>query len=778
MRLVVLKNVFEGFWRSVENRPLIGIAVMLCLVFALGLGVLVPTISFQKTSILLESEKEEGYSAFATNGAFLIEIPSGKNVTATAIFQGAGKLEKLVFHPKDRHRVAWLEINGKQVCRPCNSDEGYLVDQNGILEFGLCVEDEKNASRNENGGFFGGHPMFEPSKFIQRTDHVEMTVFGAWRPDKNGEIPSSFYFVDSPYHISKTNVTASYLSKGSLPQLVYPITSVVAPAAMAAFFGIGAPYAYKIYLIALFFVPVVLFYLFSRKLDKWRDSAFLFAVLLYLYLPMRVMLVGGGQDLFIDGMVARTLAIYLAMFFLYFAYEFVAERKNALILAAIFFFLSFMTHPKGLLGPGIGVGMICVYFALRKKEWVRSALLFATCCAVVLATGFDYFSVFYESGIGTVGLKGVAITDYTEGLFSFFFTSAFVLPVFFAIGFYFSLRQKNGFVIWLSVFSVAILFIATNPKINTAISSFDGLRHMPSFYLCVYFVSGVGAAGTYSYLKRRILSWVEHKNLDRLTAVGATFLAIGMPMGAILLIAISSSPEQYSAPYLDLRVAKEYVPLEKSMDVVGNERITYVYESELSHYPIGVFGVVHPPMAHTGLTDPDGLYDAMVGKKVRYVLFGNGMYDFSQNRETPRIFEKYAEFVNDSRFELLVGGGSAQLFRLVGKDDLGRLAYGRGAKISMEDVGVDYAAFSGECLESECSIIFFNSLTLNPACNNNQGPCTVKKDSGSDGWVLEGIVQGPFEVRVERQRKEIEYLLFFSGCVALLACFWLSRRII
>jgi len=776
--LIGLKNCLETCSQAVQKQPIVFIVAMLCLVFALNLGILAPEIFFYRSSANVSDDEGTIFSAFATEDSVLVEIPAGKNITVRTIVQGIGNVKEMKLAPRDRDRIAWLNVNGNRVCGPCDALKKYPVDQNDALVIEMHIDVNAAIVEENQSDFFTLTPMFVGRKISQLVSYVELKTDGGWHASETEKIPSSFYFIDSPYHISKTNITADYLSKGSLPWSFYPVTSVIPPAVMVLLFGISAQYAYKIYLIILFFAPVVLFYLFSRKLERCRDSAFLFAVLFYLYIPMKLMLVGGGQDLFIDGMTARTLAIYLAMFFFYFAYEFVAERKNSLLPAVAFFFASFMTHPKGLLAPGIGIGMLCAYFVLRRHEWKRPALLLLSCCAVVFATGVYYAEVLLGTDLGSGGgLGGVLISKYEEGLVSFLTTSAFILPVFFSIGAYFAIRQKSDFAIWLLVFSAVVLVVSTNPTINTNIPSFDGLRHMPVFYLCAYFISGFGAAGFYSVVKTWFLSWVDSRRIDRMTAVGALVLAIGLPLTSFLFVVILSAPSQYYAPYLDLRIAKEYVALEKAGGIAGDERIAYVYESELSQYPIGVFGIVHPQIASCNPGNATSLYESMVREKVRYAVFGNGESYYGPGNGDLVHIGKYEEITGDTRFEVVVGEGSARLFRLVGHEDLGKRAYGNGTVIAAQEINMDRVFFAGDCKEENCSILFFSALSLNPKCHNSQGLCTVRKATDNAGWVIDGIVNGPFDIRVNHEPKEMEFVLFFAGGLVLLACFWLSGKI-
>ena len=299
--------------------------LLVCLAFALELGILEPQFLFQKSpaEVLAGANCPQAAPAwaFASEERLLLYLPHSQPSEAAALFDGRGEANGVrVGFSEPMMGLYGLWINGEKLCSPCSSGEYHLANPaSGRLK--VRAEAAENDSATAPTTF--AMALFDKEKQTHALAPLSISVEGGWRAVPNSAMPSSFYGVDAPFHVNRVEVLSGYLAQLRWPWADYSFISVLPSSLLQLAGGISHQYAYKVYSIALFFVPVLVFFLFSRKLKSGGRPAFMFASLLYLAMPVRGYLTGGLADLFIYGMMPHALATYLSLFFLYFAYEFV-----------------------------------------------------------------------------------------------------------------------------------------------------------------------------------------------------------------------------------------------------------------------------------------------------------------------------------------------------------------------------------------------------------------------------------------------------------------------
>jgi hypothetical protein len=418
----------------------------------------------------------------------------------------------------------------------------------------------------------------------------------------------------------------------------------------------GSEYSYKLYSIALFFVPIALFLLFSRKLGAYAGAAFLFASLIYLYLPASGYPMGGGTDLFIYGMTPHTLATYLSLFFLYFAHGAVFERRGVVLPSALFLFAA-MANPRIIFSLAIMLAVLAA-IALAHKKLRRLALLSVACagaCAWFLAGTLQAFD------FGAYGVvEGAEIGSQLQGVMAFLQAGYVALPILFAIGSYFAIKRKSLFLACLASVAIVVLLCATSPEINRVVPFLDGLRFLPSFFLPMFFVCGFGAAVAFEALSGAMEGIAKMAGMDRVTAAGVVLFALLVPFAILAAsVMLLASPEyRMESPTL----AAEYQWLREA-DAIAGGAVAFNGRGEISQYP--VYEKITARSSQVGTYDADRLYERMRKNNQDTVIFGNNLrVDFGSNESLRQHYEKIA---GDARFAEVISYGPGRAFVLRGE---------------------------------------------------------------------------------------------------------------
>lgn len=174
-------------------------------------------------------------------------------------------------------------------------------------------------------------------------------------------VPVTFATHDHPFHIAKERATIDALRDGWLPRWFsfhlagfpaeyYPAGGDLIVAAVYAV-GLGnipLEIAHKLVVIAVFFVPPIVFWAMVRR-DRLPMSVGVLAAGLHLFVPGNWL--GGGSDgLFRLGVWPDILAGYLALpFILWFAEYLRFNRRRGMVLATLCGALAVYTNPRSIL---------------------------------------------------------------------------------------------------------------------------------------------------------------------------------------------------------------------------------------------------------------------------------------------------------------------------------------------------------------------------------------------------------------------------------------------
>lgn len=760
-----------------ESRLPIFIAIAFCLAFALLLGALESEFRFQKTDAHMSwmencSAQSRISHAFASGGGLLLPLAHGQNSSSFASFSGLGKISWVTIDFDEAGAaVSSLRVNGKLACSPCNAGRRYpleIGEAHGILVAAEAVEvNAPAAEARANIGSSIGAAFFEKASRTRIEAPLEVSIGGGWQAGNNAAMPSSFYGVDAPFHISRIPLLAEYLVRLEWPWDHYSFLSAAPPALLYAATGMAPQYAYKLYEIALFFVPVVLFYFFSRKLSSGANAAFLFASLLYLCLPANGLVTGGGPDLFLYGMTAHTLATYLSLVFFYFAYEFAVEgRGRSLLPAVAAFAAAFASNLRILFALCAILGVVCIPPLARLR--LRKPLVLGVACFAAIA----WMLVPYVLGMNLGGyapLGGVKVRGQEQGLLAVLGAGYLLLPLLAVAGAYCAYARREWFA-GLLIAAGALVFVAgTNPQINQLFPFIDGLRFLPSFFLPMFFLAGIGAHFAWSSAREIALRAAAARGIDCATAAGAFALALLLPAAAVFSVAASTTAEQYSSASGSLRAAADYSSLERIGAITGEGRVLFISDSMVSQYP--VFGNALRGNVVVDFEDASALANRMEGCNARHAILGSSKTLGEAGGKSRQ--QDYLAIASDPRFEEILVAGSSRLFVLHG-ESTGSDVVAHGASVSASEVRLDRAAARGTCFSENCSVVFFSSLPASSECLNRNGSCSVS--SGACGSaVVSGMAQGGFDIEVTPKHQGYELLLAAGGLAVLAACILVSK---
>ncbi len=752
------------------------IVLICCLAFALQLGILEPKFLFQSAP----AEVFEGHGcttpglgwAFAEGSRLLLYMPHAQASEAKAAFEGSGQADALrVRFQEPGLSLARLAINGEQVCAPCVREE-YRLQQpvSGRLEVA--------AEANENGWKSQTGPPFRMALFSNDTKtHVmaplSISIEGGWSAASNNEMPSSFYGVDAPFHINRVEVLSEYLASLRWPWADYSFFAVLPASLLQLGTGVSHQYAYKLYEIALFFAPIVVFLLFSRKLKTGGRAVFLFASLLYLALPTRGYLTGGAADLFIYGMAPHTAATYLSLLFLYFAYEFIWEGKNGLsglLLPIALFALAVYSNQRICFAfAAMFAALAAAALATRKLQ--RCLLLAAACAASVLWFVLPQLSVQNFSSYSALG--GITQGSLAGSLLGFIQLGHVFLPFFFAAGILAACKRREFFALVLAGCALAAFLVATDEGLNRMLPMLDGMRLLPSFMLPAFFLSGLGAAAIFRAGLAASEKLRARLALDRDTFAVCVALSILLPFAFLFLSGVVMTWEQYGSETLQLQAAAEYSSLLKADALSGGGRVAFVWRSEVSQYPVLDGLMARAPLSYFNTSGQ--LASEMGRRGERIAVLGNELSVPGPDQKA--AWEEYAELKSDAAFEEIPSRGSMMLFALAGKEGRG-LVYGENVSLAGSLVEYDRARADGECLAERCSLeIYSESIPKYAVCAASFGACGARWDGASAAFLVSGIPRGKFGLSLEPELGAVHFYSAAASLVLLAACIALLGKV-
>ncbi|MCX6772629.1 MAG: hypothetical protein NTV88_02570 [Candidatus Micrarchaeota archaeon] len=745
-----------------------------------------PYFNFQKTagSAILEgacpvgqSAAFAGLDAYASGKDILLFLPHENNFSALFSISGDGGFED-AFVAFDEPGLALdrVLVNGKVLCAPCENGNKYALE-GGRAEGGLLLEAQGHATdlkqgleRNQGGLHMA---FFELSSQTHALAPLKLSITGSWNAVATSRMPSSFYGEDAPFHINRVPVLAGYLMQLKVPWSTYGFVSMVPPALFYAATGLPYQYAYKIYAILLFFVPVVIFYLFSRKLPKYQDVVFAISSLLYLCLPMGGMPLGGGLDLFAYGMTPHTIATYLSLFFFYAAYEAVIERKKLdsvwLLGAAVIFMLAFAANPRILAALAIGF-VIVAAAALAQKRLKRAVLLLIACASASAWLAASFLSGFSISSYSIVG--GATPGGAVETLRLLFQLGYIALPLLFAAGAYFAWRGRNLFAFAVAGYSAAMFAFATSAGLLQAYPFLDVLRFLPSFYLPFIFVCGAGIAALAEKAPPLLGVIGKKLRLEKDTLAVAVMLAVLAPSAMFLMIFWNASSVQYSNAGDSLEAASGYSSFASAHAIIGSERALLVTRTDVSQYP--AFEQNLEKLSIKYLQDPPSIASEMEKQKLRYVIVGNAIAVRNENETTAWQFLDAMR--GSPLFAEVFPGSAAHVFMLKGAL-IAPDAAGVDVAVEGADLRYDGASVAGECRADSCNVtVYSKTISKNAVCNGAPMQCGLTFIADSGSILVSGMKRGRFNFDIAPQHGTLELALLALGLIGLVICAYECRK--
>jgi hypothetical protein len=252
-------------------------------------------------------------------------------------------------------------------------------------------------------------------------------------------------------------------------------------------------------------------------------------------------------------------------------------------------------------------------------------------------------------------LGGASITGTTMAISNFLGTGFLLLPILFIIGIAQAFGKKEFFPVYLAAMGIGVLLVTTNYGLNAAYPFIDGIRFLPSFFLPVFFLSGIGCCSLWSSALETGDDLRARLKLDRVTFAGAAVLAVILPLSAFYLSDAMLTLGQYSLASHDLQVASEYVSLQRAYAISGG---SFGYEpSHISQY--SVIPEIANNVSISGFSSADGAAALMLGWNKTYLLLG---FDSVAAPGYIGRDEMYSELANDSRFREIGIGTASRLF--------------------------------------------------------------------------------------------------------------------
>ena len=761
------------------GRVLVFLTLALCAAIAVQLGVFEQDYAFQKSPALVFSDPPNWPAspalAFAESDSITMPASFGKTATSNAVIAGAGEAAavKAGVSSQDNIEILSISINGQAICEPCINNAPYplAVAQEGALH--VAVKTGPKPPGGEAPEKSRLNIAFIDNIFTTAIQpEVSLQVAGGWKSTPNSQIPSSVYGTDAPFHLNRVRILPGYLAKLQWPYANYTFLSALPPSLLNLFFGTPPEYAYKLWQIALFFLPVAIFYLFSRKLPSGRNAVFALSSLLYLCLPVTGLLIGGGPDLFMYGMTAQTFATCLSLVFFYFAYEYAAERKrNSLLYAALFFMLAFLSNQRIIVALGF-LSFAASAPAIIRMDFKRVAILALCLLCAVLWNALPFALALDTGSYGTLG--GAAIHGEGTWAVAALQSGFVVLPLLFIAGVWEAHRNRDLRAILLAAGAFMALLFTTSPGVNRLFPFVDGIRFLPSFFLPAFFLAGMGAYSLWKLFAGAYERALAKRKWDRDTYGGAIALAVMLPAAAVFFAVAATSVDFYAHAINSQSIAEDYVSQQQAYAIIGSERAFFIAESKDSQYP-----VYEPYLQNTYDVDfapPSSLAQMMQSYRVRYAILGSAKHALERDSAgTASRHDEYLELKDDPRFEEIAIGGPDRLFLLKDGEN-GSAFFAQGAAIADYSVSFDRARFEGVCHAAQCSLVFFAGVPENNECAVSGARCTAAVDADKRMVSVQGIPQGSFELEVTPKNQDFVLPLAAISALAIGACYVFSKE--
>jgi len=746
------------------------IVLSFCLVFAVYLGVFQPDIHFQKAAVdgwMMNGSKH----AYALEDTILFKLPHAEEMSARAVFFGRGHISSISYASIDQTaNVTKILVNGNAACSPCSAGREYAVDADGDVAFEVFAKEAPLVNPSENK--LMRRAFFENAIETGIDAEVSIKLAGSWRPVPNSAVPSSFYGVDAPFHIHRVPIGASHLLRLQWPwSSGYAYLSAMPASLIYILLGVSHQYAHKIWVILMFFLPVFAFYLFSRKLTRGKDAVFLFSSLIYLFFPSQGMLVGGGADLFMYGMTARTFAASLSLFSLLFAYEFVVERKNRSFWPALLFFvLAVAAQPRIFMTLCIGMGVLFVLSYLVSDT--RRAILLGIACTAAAAFLLAPFALEADQYFVRTAVGGVSPESLGWAVVGFFQLGYFVLPLLFTAGMAMAIKRREMFLLFLFAICALVFVITTSPEINRLAPFLDGLRFMSSFFPLVFFISGAGALFVLEFAIAMAERVGKGMKLDRLDLAVCFCLAVLAPLAMIFASAALTTMDQYRGEASSLVVAAEYSELQDAYSIVDGGCAYIQGRTDVSQYPIYENGFERTILSDFG--SPGAIAGGMAKMRCKYLILGNSK-QVSSSEDNTR-WQEYLGFKDEESLEEIAYGGSNRLFAIKGVEPAAKVE-SQGARVDGYFFDFDRGSVKGECLMENCTIrVRRDQLPGKLACNNGADGCIAS--NGDDNAIyVSSIPRGKFSISLEPRHADWLYPLILAGIVVALVCWHFASKL-
>ncbi|MFA6489716.1 MAG: hypothetical protein WCT52_03455 [Candidatus Micrarchaeia archaeon] len=772
--MLSIRNTDRNPAKLAGGRFLVFLVLALCAVLAIQLGVFEQDYQFQQSLATVSGNCLDGTAApaFAFAKSDEITLPTGAEAgSAIASFEGGGKATGVSL--SGEVDILSLSINGQEICSPCagNAPYKFAKAQEGALHV-VAKTAPKAGRENATAGKSRINIAFVDNLYGTTIQpEVGIRIAGGWKSVPNTQIPSSVYGTDAPFHLNRARVLPEYLSRLEWPYAGYTFLSVLPPAMLNLAFGTPPEYAYKLWQIALFFFPVAIFYLFSRKLARGNDAVFAAASLLYLCFPVTGLLTGGGPDLFLYGMTAHSLATYLSLLFFFYAYEYAAEKKRgALVYATLFFMLAFLSNQRIIVALGI-LAFVAAIPALARMDFRRIALLAICLLCAVLWNALPFMSTINAGKYGALG--GANISGEGTWVVAVLQSGYLVLPFLFLAGMWEAHKNRDLRLLLLAGGAVLVLLFTTSPQVNRLAPFVDGIRFMPSFFLPAFLLAGMGAY----FLWRLFIGAYERVSVarkwDKVTYGGALVMAVFLPAAAVFFAVSATSTEFYVRTVGSMDSAQDYVSQQQAYAIAGSERLFFIAESRSSQYPVYERNLQGTYVVDFG--SPDSLAQRMRDYRLRYVVLGSTKHALEKNRAStvPR-YEEYLALKGDLRFEEMPLAGGDRLFML--KDgERGEVFFAQGADITGYSVRFDRATFTGTCNADSCSIAFFAVVPPLNECAVSGNRCTAEVDADRRMVSVQGIPRGDFRLFVSPKNQEYVLPLALASALMIGACYILSK---
>ena len=213
-------------------------------------------------------------------------------------------------------------------------------------------------------------------------------------------------------------------------------------------------------------------------------------------------------------------------------------------------------------------------------------------------------------------------------------------------------EKRSLFPFFLASAGTMTYVFATNPGVNSTFPFVDGLRLLPSFFIPVFFLSGIGAAALLGAARRFAEGFRTKAGMDSFTFAVAFMLAISLPLASLFAVVAVTTTNQYVISADSLQTAAEYSSLREASSIIGPERVYFVPGVGVSQYPIYDQGFESTVSFYSS---PNQIASAMENAHLKYLLLGNA--DRRSNSSDKSRADEYLELKGDPRFSEVQYGG-------------------------------------------------------------------------------------------------------------------------